>query len=722
MSWNPRIVSVALALSVPLVRLASAQSFQSANSQIPSGSVFNAGSTENIDFADIDGDGDRDAVKANGGDAGNQQNRLWVNRGFEVGGTIGFFDDRTATQFPTVLDDSRDMDFVDIDGDGDTDLYVSNTSAIANQSNRWWINMGGLQGGTPGFFQDQTSTRWTFIGVNDGVSHFSSIAASAVQVGGGFTDWSCDCVFGDLNNDGHPDLVHTTYGGVFGGQVPSRIFLNNGAGFFEEFNPSHFRLTGTQINNGNPGLWCLGTEQQGTGDTTGTNCDISDTPLGVEIGDLDGDLDIDILQGARNEIPRIYRNLLTENGAFTAWRDVTFASGHTSSATGGGNYEQELGDLDNDGDLDIYGLNWPGLDDCTLVNDGSGVFGSMYVLPGSGSDDNEGDWFDYNNDGKLDIVVANFSGQDRLYRNDGPPLWQHSNVTASELPTDGDSSLGGDSCDVDEDGDYDYLIANDGGQPERLLLNVTQIADTIAPRPVRLEQVPNRAAGSAPTVVRVEVFDNSSWDVARYEHVTVEASFDAGAHWLSAPMFFSGGQLFRGAIRGDLAGTIDYRVRAQDEHGNVGYSVTKSYVASGCTGNVFQYCAGKMNSLFCVPHMDFSGTPRLSGPDNFHLLGRTVLNNKQGLLFWGFNPSSTPFQGGTKCVANPVLRTQIVNSGGTPSGSDCSGVLDYHWTQAYSALNSLGAGTLVFCQFWYRDPLDPFTIGLTDGTQFQLCQ
>src|SRR5262245_49993638 len=122
-----------------------AQSFQSANAQIPT----STGYSENIDFADIDGDGDRDAIVANGGDFGNEQNRLWVNRGFEPGGTIGVFVDRTSTQFPAVLDDSRDADFVDIDGDGDFDLYISNTSQLANQSNRWWINMGGLQGGTP---------------------------------------------------------------------------------------------------------------------------------------------------------------------------------------------------------------------------------------------------------------------------------------------------------------------------------------------------------------------------------------------------------------------------------------------------------------------------------------------------------------------------------------------------------------------------------------------
>jgi hypothetical protein len=69
-----------------------------------------------------------------------------------------------------------------------------------------------------------------------------------------------------------------------------------------------------------------------------------------------------------------------------------------------------------------------------------------------------------------------------------------------------------------------------------------------------------------------------------------------------------------------------------------------------------------------------------------------------------------------------VRRTPITNSGGTPAGSDCSGVLDFHWTQAYGAANGLSAGSEVFCQFWYRDPLDPFTTGLTDATRFELCQ
>src|SRR5688500_15828332 len=177
-----------LVAALALAPVARSQSFVSAPAQIPA----NTGYTENVDFGDLDGDGDRDAVLAEGGDLGNDQNNLWINKGFEPGGTIGFFADRTAAQFPAVLDSSRDVDLVDFDLDGDLDLQISNSSSFSSQSNRWWVNMGGAQGGTPGFFQDQTASRWTFLGINDGVSHFSSVAPAMVLLSGGFIDWSCD--------------------------------------------------------------------------------------------------------------------------------------------------------------------------------------------------------------------------------------------------------------------------------------------------------------------------------------------------------------------------------------------------------------------------------------------------------------------------------------------------------------------------------------------------
>jgi hypothetical protein len=709
------------------VTAARAQSFVNAPAQLPSGPAFNAGYTENIDFADVDGDGDRDAVKADGGDGGNEQSRLWINRGFEAGGTIGFFADRTAAQFPAVLATGRDLDFVDVDEDGDYDLYQSNTSTWVSQSDRWWINMGGAQGGTPGFFQDQTASRWTFIAVNNGTTHRSSIPLSQKLMSGGFVDWVCDAVFGDLDNDGDPDLMHSSYGGAFGGQSPSRLFLDDGAGFYEEFNPSGVQLTGTTILNGTPALWCEGTQQHGTTNVTGAQCDIADTPLGVELGDLDGDLDVDILHGARNEMPRTFRNRLVDTGAFSSFRDVTYASGYTSSVTSFGNSEQELGDLDNDDDLDIYGVNWPGFDDVTLKNSGNSLFSSPFTLPSSGADDNDADWFDYDNEGDLDVYVCAFFGQNRLYRNDGSPGYVHANVTATELPAVSDRSLGADSCDVDADGDYDVLVANDGGDPERLYKNVNQIADAVAPRVNHLEQAPNRMAGPSPTVVRVHVYDNASWDVTRYDTVVVEHSWD-NVNWYASPMSYSGGQVFRGEIRGDIAGTILYRVRATDEHGNVGVSATLSYVATGCTGNLVAYCTAGTSTSGCVPVISGSGTPSASATSGFSIDVTNLDGQKSGVIFYGINGrNNLVWATGSSsflCVKVPVQRTGTQISGGT--AGLCDGAFGLDWN-AYMSSHPMAlgqplmAGLVVDAQAWYRDPPAPKSTNLSGGLEFIVC-
>ncbi len=99
---------------------------------IPSGSPFNASDSENVTFGDVDLDGDWDV--ANDGDSGNRQNRVWINLG---PAQLGVFRDETAVRFPALADASRDIDFVDFDGNGWLDIHVSNHSSIAPQPCRW---------------------------------------------------------------------------------------------------------------------------------------------------------------------------------------------------------------------------------------------------------------------------------------------------------------------------------------------------------------------------------------------------------------------------------------------------------------------------------------------------------------------------------------------------------------------------------------------------------
>lgn len=701
---------------VALGALAQAQQLTHNTVNVPSSSGY----TENVDFADIDNDGDFDAAFANGGDFGNQQNILWRNSGLAQGGTLGVFTDVTAAQFPAVLDDSRDIEFLDLDADGDHDIYVSNTSQIVNQSNRWWINMGGAQGGTIGFYQDQTAAHWS------GVGGAGSSVAPSMLIGGGFIDWSCDCDFGDLNNDGAIDLVHSTYGGAFGGNVPTRIFLNNGTGVFTEFNPSGYQLAGQTIANGNPGIWCEGTQSANTTNSTGLNCDIASSALDIDVEDIDGDFDLDILHGARQEVPRMFQNRFAENGNVLGFRDVTGSAFPAGYSTGNGHYEQEMGDQDGDGDIDIYGLNWLvsiNFDDIVTKNNGNGTFQPVVTLSNSQSDDNEGDFFDYDNDGDLDLFIANFSGQDRVYRNDGVGNYTYMS-TGTIIPSDGTTSLDADAADVDNDGDEDVFVANDANQAEWYLQNSTTANDTFAPYIPRLEQAPNRTAGAAPTVVRFWVGDNHAYYIIPYYPASVDVSVNGGAI-TTYPARTMWGQQFRCEIPGNLVGTISYTAHCTDRYGNTGTSVTKVYTANGGTSPLTAYCDPGVSGVIACPctnppsgsgrgcnNSSNTGGASLSALGTASLSGDTVVFSTSGekptattILLQGDNTNATgvAFGQGVRCVAGSLKRLYVKNASGgsitAPAGGDPS-------VSARSAAlgDSITAGTTRYYGAYYRDP------------------
>jgi hypothetical protein len=161
-------------------------------------------------------------------------------------------------------------------------------------------------------------------------------------------------------------------------------------------------------------------------------------------------------------------------------------------------------------------------------------------------------------------------------------------------------------------------------------------------------------------------------------------------------------------------------IRAVDNAGNVGPKVTQGpYPYSGVS--VYTYCTAKVNSQGCTPAISYTGTPSLSG-GNFHVTASNVLNNKSGLLFWGYAASNTPFQGGTKCVANPVRRTPIQNSGGNPPPDDCSGTYSFNFSAGYMTSKGISQGDRIYTQFWTRDSAAPFSTGLTDALYFDVCQ
>ncbi len=134
------------------------------------------------------------------------------------------------------------------------------------------------------------------------------------------------------------------------------------------------------------------------------------------------------------------------------------------------------------------------------------------------------------------------------------------------------------------------------------------------------------------------------------------------------------------------------------------------------------YCAGKLNSAGCVPHIVWSGSASLAA-NSFVISAVDVLNQKSGLFYysiWGRN--SLPYQGGTLCVRSPLARTPVTQSGGSTAGNDCSGVLSLDFGPWLDGTPNpqLQLGTTVNGQWWYRDPASPSTTGLSDALEFEI--
>jgi hypothetical protein len=139
--------------------------------------------------------------------------------------------------------------------------------------------------------------------------------------------------------------------------------------------------------------------------------------------------------------------------------------------------------------------------------------------------------------------------------------------------------------------------------------------------------------------------------------------------------------------------------------------------------SVESYCESESNSLGCTAAIAGVGTPSATLASPFDVRAINVLNNKSGLLFYGFKPRQTPFQGGHMCVVAPTLRTPIQSSGGSlPPIDDCTGVLtlDFNARIQSGVDPLLVAGEEVFAQFWSRDPPDASTTNLTNALAFYI--
>jgi hypothetical protein len=135
------------------------------------------------------------------------------------------------------------------------------------------------------------------------------------------------------------------------------------------------------------------------------------------------------------------------------------------------------------------------------------------------------------------------------------------------------------------------------------------------------------------------------------------------------------------------------------------------------------YCTSKTNSAGCLPSIAASGSPSASAGSGFMLSTSKVLPNKFGLYFYSKSgPSNLPFQGGILCAQLPLVRTTLLNSGGSPP---CGGTLkmDFNAYVASGKDPALVAGQQVWAQAWSRDPgfAPPNNTSLSDAVTFTLC-
>lgn len=340
--------------------------------------------------------------------------------------------------------DSRSVNWIDYDNDGDLDLFISNgPSGKAN----------------------------CFLYKNEGNGTFSKITNLSIVNDPGSYDGS---TWADYDNDGYIDAftatwygqqnsLHRQRNGVFEETFPKEIS--------KDFTYSETASWGDYDNDGFVDLYLANSSvnlsnflYHNNGDGTftkilhGSIVTDASPSRSVDWCDFDNDGDLDLFvanEGGANS------SLYWNNG------DGNFV-GETSGAIvndGGDSFGSSVADIDNDGDVDVLVVNHANENEFLYRNNGNKTFtkitegavvNSVAYSVGSA-------FGDLDNDGDLDLMVTNaFAGNSQvknfLYLNNGDGTFVK--VDSGVVSTDLGWSYGVAFGDYDRDGDLDIATAN----------------------------------------------------------------------------------------------------------------------------------------------------------------------------------------------------------------------------------------------------------------------
>jgi len=229
---------------------------------------------------------------------------------------------------------------------------------------------------------------------------------------------------GDIDKDGYIDL----YLGVLNGK--NKIYKNIKGKYFIDYSYN-----------------------------TGGIGEASDRTNACIMGDVDNDGDLDIFIANEESTNRLYLN--NGVGIFT---EITKSSG--LKTVEGGN-AATFGDIDQDGDIDLYVTNWSSqniLYQNQFDKTGKVEFINITQKSNSGGEEysksNACIFSDIDNDGDLDLFVTNRKASNRIYTNDGKGVFE--DKTEILLGLDSDSSYGAVIADFDGDSYKDIYVSNVG--------------------------------------------------------------------------------------------------------------------------------------------------------------------------------------------------------------------------------------------------------------------